>query len=68
MKYKILAVAVALLLSFLITEKLYAGAWTVPKYKVWGEYYIKWDYAKNRFTHEGKRKPLAGNDRNARSW
>ncbi len=53
------------IISFLIIEKVHAGAWTVPKHKVWGEYYTKWNYAKEDFNATwGKKKK--GND--ARSW
>ena len=57
-----------ILASLILIEKVYAGAWTVPKHKVWAEYYMKWDYAKEEFTNEGKRKMLSGTDKNARSW
>lgn len=58
-------VSVAFIISALYVDKAFAGAWTVPKYKVWGEYYMKWDYAKRQFDSEGKLRQLS-ND--ARSW
>jgi len=63
--HKVIVIAGMLLLAW--ATQAFAGAWTVPKYKVWGEYYMKWDYAKEAFTSEGKKKQLGlGND--ARSW
>lgn len=53
------------LVSLFCIENAFAGAWTVPKYKVWGEYYMKWDYAKRQFNAEGDKIQLS-ND--ARSW
>jgi len=55
------------IISFLIVEKVHAGAWTVPKHKVWGEMYMKWDYAKEEFLSDGKRRTLTDGN-NARSW
>jgi len=69
MKRKILfSIMVAMLLSsLLVIEKAFAGAWTVPKYKVWAEQYLKWEYGKEEFMSDWKRRTLAdGND--ARSW
>ena len=47
------------------SQNAFAGAWTVPKYKLWGEYNFKWQWAKDEFTAEQgkKRKP-----KGARSW
>ncbi|MFA5147322.1 MAG: hypothetical protein WC515_08100 [Candidatus Omnitrophota bacterium] len=61
----IMIAATAIFISLSFVDKVFAGAWTVPKHKVWGEYYMKWDYAKREFTHEGKLKPLTAN---ARTW
>lgn len=63
----ILLTAVFLLISLYCISNAFAGAWTVPKYKVWGEQYMKWDYARDMFNPEGKRKQIGG-DNNARSW
>lgn len=64
-----LIILIIMTISFSWIDKAFAGAWTVPKHKVWGEYYMKWDWAKRRFTSEGKRKPIPGADANqARSW
>jgi len=38
---------------FLFAKDAFAGAWTVPKYKVWGEYYTKISYAKDSFNSDG---------------
>lgn len=59
-----LCVLIALIFS---TEYAFAGAWTVPKHKVWGEYYMKWDWAKQEFLSNGKRRTLTDGN-NARSW
>jgi len=54
-------------MTFISLHEAFAGAWTVPKNKVWGEYYMKWDYAKEEFLADGKKRKLTdGND--ARSW
>lgn len=48
------AVFVFILAVFLFTKDVFAGAWTVPKYKVWGEYNTKISYAKDGFNSDGK--------------
>ncbi|OGW83154.1 MAG: hypothetical protein A2987_04360 [Omnitrophica bacterium RIFCSPLOWO2_01_FULL_45_10] len=53
--------------ALVLVEEAFAGAWTVPKHKVWAEYYMKWNYAKEEFTIEGKRKILSTAEKNARS-
>lgn len=60
-------IALLFIATSLCIEKAYAAAWTVPKHKMWGEYYMKWSYAKDEFTVEGKKKGLSG-DKDARSW
>lgn len=68
MKKYIISLGLAVIcVSLLYVEEASAGAWMVPKYKVWGEYYMKWDYAKDEFNAERKRKGLGG-DQDARSW
>ncbi len=53
MKRQIVFISLAFgLVSLLCIEKAYAGAWTVPKYKVWTEYYMKWNYAKETFNEQ----------------
>lgn len=50
-----LVVSIAAFLLFLmIAHNAFAGAWTVPKSRVWGEYYMKWDYAKDVFDESDK--------------
>lgn len=62
-------VVIALLASMLFAEKAFAGAWTVPKYKVWAQEYIKWNYAKGVFTQDWKYRTITGFGANAlRSW
>lgn len=62
---RVLALAVVML--FLSASELYAGAWTVPKHKVWGELYEKWSYAKEEFNQDGKRQTLS-QGKEARYW
>lgn len=64
MKKILLLTVLTLLLS---VEKLYAGAWTVPKHNVWGEYYMEWDYGKQEFNQDGKRQTLS-QGKEGRSW
>jgi len=59
--------AVLLFLFLLISEKAFAGAWTLPKYKVWGEYYMKSSYAKEYIFEDGSTGQL-GSGTDARSW
>ena len=68
MKRKItLIIFLTVLVSSLWIENAFAGAWTVPKHKVWAEYYMKWEYGKQEFTADWKRKQL-GQGKDARSW
>lgn len=61
----LISIMVSVFIFALFVETAFAGAWTVPKHKVWGEYYIKWNYAKEDFNATwGKKKK--NND--ARSW
>ena len=53
------------LVSLFFIQNAFAGAWTVPKYKVWGEYYMKWDYAQKQYNSEGS---LVHLNNKARSW
>lgn len=52
-KNALLMVFVFILATLLFTKDVFAGAWTVPKYKVWGEYYTKISYAKDSFNSDG---------------
>ncbi|MBI5144149.1 MAG: hypothetical protein HZA30_03675, partial [Candidatus Omnitrophica bacterium] len=63
----IVILAFILVSSFGI-EKAFAGAWTVPKHRVWGEYYMKWNYGREEFTSEWDRRVLSAAEKNARSW
>lgn len=57
------------LVSLLNIRYAFAGAWTVPKDHVWGEYYMKWDYSKTTFNTDGKQRQLPDTNANtARSW
>ena len=46
------------------TQNAFGGAWTLPKHKVWGEYYFKWAWAKEEYTAERDRGRLGANARN----
>ncbi|NQU95604.1 MAG: hypothetical protein HQ549_05185 [Candidatus Omnitrophica bacterium] len=46
-------------------QNAFGGAWTLPQYKVWGEYSFKWQWAKEDFGDDYKKKKK-GQD--ARSW
>lgn len=68
MKRNTLLITVILLfLSFLCAQYAFAGAWTLPKYKVWGEWYQKFEYAKEEYTSNWKRQQM-GAGKDARNW
>ncbi|MBN1353885.1 MAG: hypothetical protein JW994_04380 [Candidatus Omnitrophica bacterium] len=49
----------------LFQQEALAGAWTVPKQRVWAEYYFKWQWAKEDFGDDYKKKSKA---KEARAW
>ena len=61
----ILAVFAFAFVSLFCVNSAFAGAWTVPKYHVWSEYYMKWDWAKQYFDSNWNKEKL---NNNARSW
>ena len=63
--HRFLAASIFILISLVSIENVFAGAWTVPKHKVWSEYYMKWNWGKEYFNSDWKKKKL-NND--ARSW
>jgi len=63
--HRFLAASIFILISLVSVENVFAGAWTVPKHKVWSEYYMKWNWGKEYFNSDWKKKKL-NND--ARSW
>ena len=66
MKGKFLPIVlIALLASILFAEQAFGGAWTVPKYKVWAQYYMKWNYAKAVFSNEWKKRTITSIGTNA---
>ena len=67
MRRQVLVLLAFIFVSTVCAENAFAGAWTVPKYKVWGQYYIKWDYAKEEFQANGKKRTLTGGNE-ARTW
>ncbi len=57
-----------LVLGFLVSlfpKNAFGGAWTVPKYKIWSELYMKWEWAKETYGDDYKRKKKG---KDARSW
>jgi len=63
--FAFLAASVFILISLFGIENAFAGAWTVPKYHVWSEYYTKWNWGKEYFDNDWKKRKL---NNNARSW
>jgi len=63
---RLLAISLFLftILSFL-SENAFAGAWTLPKHNLWGEWYFKWHWSKEEFNY-ARHKKRKEND--ARSW
>jgi len=64
MKKLLLIISVLFLFSFL-TQDAYGGAWTLPKYGVWSEMYLKWYWSKHDFNYKGHKKRKQNG---ARSW
>lgn len=67
MKRVLMVIALAIISIALQTQCAFAGAWTVPKHRTWGEFYQKWSYAKEYFNDEGEREKL-GLGKDARNW
>ncbi len=63
-----ISILAIVLVSAFLTEKAYAGAWTVPKHRVWGEYYMKWDYATSAFDSTTQRTGGGNQSTNFKSW
>lgn len=69
MNRKFLLITSVIITALFCSEYAFAGAWTVPKYKVWGEYYMKWDYSKDAFEPDRKlRSTKSSGTKNFRSW
>jgi hypothetical protein len=64
MKIRSVSIVLSILVSIFATEMAFAGAWTTPKGKVWGEYYMKWDYATDGYDDKWNRSELANGGRN----
>ena len=65
MRKTILIASLFTIIVYLFPQNAFGGAWTVPKHRVWGEYFFKWQWAKEKFGDDYKKKKK-GND--ARSW
>ncbi len=50
---------------YLLPKYAFAGAWTVPKHKLWSELYLRWHWADEEFGKDHKRNRLT---RDARTW
>ncbi len=61
-------VSIFAFISLLQVHYAFAGAWTVPKDHVWGEYYMKWDYAKGFLGPDGHRRYSFNQANGFRSW
>lgn len=53
-RFALTAVSVVILSSLFHIESAFAGAWTVPKHKVWSEYYMRWSYGKDAYNSNWK--------------
>lgn len=69
MKKLVSILVFVILVTLLNIGSAFAGAWTLPKYKVWGEYYIKKAYAKDAFNSDWKLQSTRNTGaKNFRSW
>lgn len=58
-----------LFFAFIFCAKdAFAGAWTVPKYRVWSEMYLKWDWSKDTFNESTERTSAGDHVKNFRNW
>lgn len=64
----VFTIIVFLFASLICVQNAFAGAWTVPKYKVWAEYYMKWNWSKDSYNESGKYTSDGDNVKNFRSW
>jgi len=55
------------LTAFLFPQNAFGGAWTVPQYKVWGEYSFKWSWSKDDYG-PGPDQQRDRKSNSARSW
>lgn len=67
-KYTLFAAVFCMLISLICIRDAFAGAWTVPKYKVYGEQYLKWNWAKDSFNESGDYTSNGDHVKNFRSW
>lgn len=61
-------VVIFMFASLICIEKVFAGAWTVPKYKVWAEYYMKWNYSKDTYNESSNFTSSGDHVKNFRAW
>lgn len=67
-KQVIALVVLSIFMSVVQVKYAFAGAWTVPKHHVWGEYYMKWDWAKAAIGPDGHRRTSPNQADSFRSW
>jgi len=65
MKRAMLIILVLLFAISLFPKHAFGGAWTVPKYKVWSEFYMKWESATETYGDDWQRDEK---ENQARSW
>lgn len=53
---------------FMLPQLAFAGAWTLPQYDFWHEWYFKWHWAKNEYGYDYAAGRKSGIDKNARTW
>ncbi len=68
MRRQLIFILLLAVMPVLNAQYAFAGAWTVPKHHVWGEYYMKWDYAKEVFDASRSITSNPNNTDAFRSW
>ena len=65
MKKIILGISALLLLVFLLAENAFAGAWTIPQFKLWTEQYAKLSWSDKDFNEESR---VVNKNNDGKSW
>ena len=66
-KRSVIGVFVSISVVVLFSQNAFGGAWTIPRHKLWGEYYFKWHWAKEDFGAAPEHQPV-NKSNNAQSW
>lgn len=53
-KAAIITASIFIIAATFCAQTAFAGAWTVPKHKVWSEYYTRWSYGKDSYNSDWK--------------